>query len=178
MLSIGGWSGSAYFSSAVATDANRTAFANAIVNVVSQYQFDGIEFECALFSSSRVLSAHRPVVGNIPVNKEWVATSYLRTIARIFFCFCKRFVTSLRTSSCPPQCPSNPSSAPTVIPCPTSPNLRKSSTTSVRFFSCPVSHLFLTVSPTGRDHELRCLGKLGFKCWTQCAFERYMCATL
>jgi chitinase len=30
MLSIGGWGGSQYFSSAVATDANRTAFANAI----------------------------------------------------------------------------------------------------------------------------------------------------
>jgi GH18 family chitinase len=49
MLSLGGWAGSVYFSSAVATDANRTAFANAIVNAVSQYQLDGIEFECALF---------------------------------------------------------------------------------------------------------------------------------
>lgn len=49
MLSIGGWTGSRYFSSAVATDANRTAFAEAIVDVVSEYQLDGIEFEYALF---------------------------------------------------------------------------------------------------------------------------------
>ena len=49
MLSIGGWSGSQYFSSLVATDDTRTSFANAILNVVSQYQLDGIEIECALF---------------------------------------------------------------------------------------------------------------------------------
>lgn len=49
MGSIGGWGGSEYFSSAVATDSSRTAFANAIVNFVTQYQFDGIEFECAPF---------------------------------------------------------------------------------------------------------------------------------
>jgi chitinase len=49
MISFGGWGGSIYFSSAVATDANRTAFANAILNVVSQYQLGGIEFEYALF---------------------------------------------------------------------------------------------------------------------------------
>ncbi len=49
ILSIGGWTGSRFFSSAVATDANRTAFANAIMGVVSQYQLGGIEIECALF---------------------------------------------------------------------------------------------------------------------------------
>jgi len=49
MLSIGGWTGSLFFSSAVATDANRTVFANAILNVVTQYQLGGIEIECALF---------------------------------------------------------------------------------------------------------------------------------
>lgn len=49
MLSIGGWSGSKYFSSSVATEENRTDFATAIANVVSQYNFAGVEFECALF---------------------------------------------------------------------------------------------------------------------------------
>jgi chitinase len=49
ILSVGGWSGSQFFSSAVSTDANRTAFANAILAVVSQYQLAGIEIECALF---------------------------------------------------------------------------------------------------------------------------------
>ena len=46
ILSIGGWSESKYFSSAVATDANRTAFAQAIMKVVSKYKVDGVEFEC------------------------------------------------------------------------------------------------------------------------------------
>jgi chitinase len=49
ILTIGGWTGSRYFSSAVATDANRTAFAKAIVGVVTQYNLSGIEIECALF---------------------------------------------------------------------------------------------------------------------------------
>ena len=45
LLSVGGWGGSRFFSSAVATDANRTAFAQAIMNVVTQYNLDGIEIE-------------------------------------------------------------------------------------------------------------------------------------
>jgi chitinase len=44
MLSVGGWGGSEYFSSAVATDASRTAFAKAVMNTVSQYGLDGIDF--------------------------------------------------------------------------------------------------------------------------------------
>ncbi|KAN0105191.1 glycoside hydrolase family 18 protein [Russula decolorans] len=45
ILSVGGWGGSQFFSSAVATDANRTAFANAILDVVKQYGLDGIEID-------------------------------------------------------------------------------------------------------------------------------------
>ncbi|KAI9458899.1 chitinase [Lactarius psammicola] len=45
LLSIGGWTGSRYFSSAVATDANRTAFAEAVMNLVSTYNLDGVEFD-------------------------------------------------------------------------------------------------------------------------------------
>ncbi|KAH9168902.1 chitinase [Lactarius sanguifluus] len=45
LLSIGGWTGSRYFSSAVATDANRTAFAQAVMELVSTYNLDGIEFD-------------------------------------------------------------------------------------------------------------------------------------
>lgn len=45
ILSIGGWTGSQYFSTAVATDANRTAFAQAVMALVSQYNLDGVEFE-------------------------------------------------------------------------------------------------------------------------------------
>ena len=66
ILSVGGWTGSQYFSSAVATDANRTAFAKAIMGVVSQYNLDGVEFECALqsifhsFSCSQIRSWEYP----------------------------------------------------------------------------------------------------------------------
>ena len=45
MMSIGGWDGSQYFSSAMATDANRTAFAQTVMNLVSTYKLDGVEFE-------------------------------------------------------------------------------------------------------------------------------------
>ncbi|KAG7097637.1 hypothetical protein E1B28_004969 [Marasmius oreades] len=45
LLSIGGWTGSQYFSSAVATAENRTAFVKTIVDLVNQYQLDGIDFD-------------------------------------------------------------------------------------------------------------------------------------
>ncbi|KAF8217758.1 glycoside hydrolase family 18 protein [Mycena galopus ATCC 62051] len=45
LLSIGGWSGSQYYSTAVATAANRTAFAQTILNLVTQYDLDGIDFD-------------------------------------------------------------------------------------------------------------------------------------
>ncbi|KAH9057749.1 chitinase [Lactarius vividus] len=45
LLSIGGWTGSRYFSSSVATDANRTAFAQAVMKLVSTYDLDGIDFD-------------------------------------------------------------------------------------------------------------------------------------
>ena len=47
-LSIGGWTGSQYFSSAVATASNRTAFVHAVVALVTQYKLDGIDFECVM----------------------------------------------------------------------------------------------------------------------------------
>jgi len=45
ILSVGGWTGSRFFSSAVASDANRKAFANAILDVVTQYDLGGIEID-------------------------------------------------------------------------------------------------------------------------------------
>ena len=45
LLSIGGWTGSMYFSPSVATAENRTAFANAVMKVIDQYNLDGVEFE-------------------------------------------------------------------------------------------------------------------------------------
>ncbi|KAI8986628.1 glycoside hydrolase [Trametes punicea] len=45
MLTIGGWTGSSYFSSAVATDANRTAFVKTVLGLVSKYNLDGLDFD-------------------------------------------------------------------------------------------------------------------------------------
>ena len=45
MLTIGGWTGSKYFSSLVATADNRTSFVNACMQLVSQYDLDGLDFE-------------------------------------------------------------------------------------------------------------------------------------
>jgi Glycosyl hydrolases family 18 len=140
ILSVGGWSGSQFFSSAVATDANRTAFAEAILNVVGTYNLDGLEFECVSFNLSKVFT-HWFIVGNIPLNKALVATSYPRVTPPTSFCFCKRFVGRHRNLSCLLRSRSPPLSAPMVTPCQASPDLRKSSTTSVRFFS---SSVFLT----------------------------------
>lgn len=44
-ISVGGWAGSLYFSTAVATAANRTAFIKTLSNFVNKYKFDGIDFE-------------------------------------------------------------------------------------------------------------------------------------
>ncbi|GJE93368.1 glycoside hydrolase family 18 protein [Phanerochaete sordida] len=45
MLTIGGWTGSKYFSSLVATSDNRTSFVNAAMQLVSQYDLDGLDFD-------------------------------------------------------------------------------------------------------------------------------------
>ena len=45
MISIGGYSGSQWFSSSVRTSQNRTAFANTLIDVVQTYNLGGIEFE-------------------------------------------------------------------------------------------------------------------------------------
>jgi len=44
-VSIGGWTGSRFFSSAVATEANRTAFVNAINKIVKEYNLDGVDID-------------------------------------------------------------------------------------------------------------------------------------
>jgi chitinase len=60
-ITVGGWTGSTFFSSAV-TPQNRTMFVQAVVDVVNQYGFDGVDFDweypagsgigCNLMSSS------------------------------------------------------------------------------------------------------------------------------
>ncbi len=50
ILTVGGWTGSRYFSSAVASAENRTAFSEAVMKVVQEYELDGIDFEYVPFS--------------------------------------------------------------------------------------------------------------------------------
>ena len=45
MVSVGGWGGSEHYSSAVATEANRTAFVETIVSFAEHYKLDGVDFE-------------------------------------------------------------------------------------------------------------------------------------
>ena len=52
LLTIGGWTGSQYFSSAVATEANRTAFVKTMTDLVSKYDLDGLDFEYVLVDLS------------------------------------------------------------------------------------------------------------------------------
>ncbi|KXN85555.1 Chitinase A1 [Leucoagaricus sp. SymC.cos] len=45
LVSIGGWTGSRYFSSAVATPENRTTFVGAVTSLAKNYNLDGIDFD-------------------------------------------------------------------------------------------------------------------------------------
>jgi hypothetical protein len=45
LVTIGGWSGSVYFSKLVATPANRTAFAKTLAKLVRDYDLDGIDID-------------------------------------------------------------------------------------------------------------------------------------
>ncbi|KAF9444016.1 glycoside hydrolase family 18 protein [Macrolepiota fuliginosa MF-IS2] len=45
LVSIGGWTGSRFFSSAIATPENRTAFMGAVTKLANTYNLDGIDFD-------------------------------------------------------------------------------------------------------------------------------------
>jgi chitinase len=45
ILSVGGWTGSQYFSTAMGSAANRTAFVHAVLSLVKTYDLDGIDFD-------------------------------------------------------------------------------------------------------------------------------------
>ncbi|KAJ7212975.1 glycoside hydrolase family 18 protein [Mycena pura] len=44
-LSIGGWGGSTYFSSNVASASNRTSFVNSVTNLIQKYRLDLVDFD-------------------------------------------------------------------------------------------------------------------------------------
>ena len=66
--SIKGWTGSLYYSSAVATSENQTAFVSAITSLTKAYNLDGIDFEYVpvLHAAPCV---HRHIAGNTQTNK-------------------------------------------------------------------------------------------------------------
>jgi chitinase len=45
LISIGGWTGSKYFSTNFASEKNRTAFVKTCVDFVKKHDLDGIDFE-------------------------------------------------------------------------------------------------------------------------------------
>ncbi|KAJ3572245.1 hypothetical protein NP233_g3226 [Leucocoprinus birnbaumii] len=45
LVSVGGWTGSRFFSSSVATPENRTAFASALIDFATKNKLDGIDFD-------------------------------------------------------------------------------------------------------------------------------------
>ncbi|KAJ7639188.1 chitinase [Roridomyces roridus] len=54
MVAVGGWTGSLYWSSNVATAANRTAFVNTLVSFATQYNLDGLNFDWEYPSASGI----------------------------------------------------------------------------------------------------------------------------
>lgn len=47
MVSIGGWTGSRYFSSNVGSAKNRTAFVKTVTDFAAEFNLDGLDFEYA-----------------------------------------------------------------------------------------------------------------------------------
>jgi chitinase len=45
LVSLGGWTGSQWFSTAVGDSANRTAFVKTVLNFANKYELDGIDFD-------------------------------------------------------------------------------------------------------------------------------------
>jgi hypothetical protein len=69
-LSIGGWGGSRFFSTAV-SDANRSIFVGAVANLVKQYDVDGVEFEYGQSPFlKRVSDPFMIIVGSSQINKR------------------------------------------------------------------------------------------------------------
>ncbi len=53
VLSLGGWTGSRFFSIAINSKANRTKFVKAVINLALKYKLDGLDFECVTSIPSR-----------------------------------------------------------------------------------------------------------------------------
>jgi len=74
MISLGGWGGSRFFSSNMATPANRTAFVKTVINFATKYKFDGVDLEYVLTVQLHTSQANPQflIVGNIQATKALV----------------------------------------------------------------------------------------------------------
>lgn len=55
LASIGGWTGSTYWSTNVKSESARTAFVKIVSSLISTYKLDGVDFEWVLLPTSRCL---------------------------------------------------------------------------------------------------------------------------
>lgn len=109
MLSVGGFGGSLFFSSGLASDANRTAFVNAVLNLTQTYDLDGLDFELVscIFPLQHLLTAalHVCVVGNSLMLMALGVILVARTMLATSSHSCRHCVRSqpVRTSRSPPR---------------------------------------------------------------------------
>lgn len=68
-LSIGGWTGSRWFSSNVGSARNRTAFVKSVAGLVRKYKLDGVDFEYVDCLSLFWMPQLNKLVGNTPAGK-------------------------------------------------------------------------------------------------------------
>ncbi|KAL0569571.1 hypothetical protein V5O48_012393 [Marasmius crinis-equi] len=78
IVSIGGWTGSIYWSSAVGSPQNRTTFIKTVTDFATQNKLDGLDFEYVhLFLHAKITlinqSTHR-TAGNTPTDKVLAVT--------------------------------------------------------------------------------------------------------
>ncbi|KAJ7245987.1 hypothetical protein C8J57DRAFT_1241771 [Mycena rebaudengoi] len=70
ILSIGGWTGSQYYSRLVNTSASRTKFVNTVMGLVTTYTLDGIDFEARVDQRAPIekpLSRAASTISNFPI---------------------------------------------------------------------------------------------------------------
>ena len=180
MLAVGGWGGSKYFSSAVATEANRTAFAKAIMVVVSQYGLDGIEFEYALLALSFHIFIYSSTYSWEHPAKQGIGCNVISTNDSTNFLL---FLQTLRAQDCAQDI--TISAAVSIVPFigPDGTPMKDVSGFDkvLDYIGSPspisLSNLTVCLTTSRRDHELRCLGILERRRRTQLAFERFMRGT-
>ena len=178
MLTIGGWGGSRYFSSAVGSDANRTAFAKAVMGVVTQYSLEGVDFEYArlalsfhIFIYSSIHSWEYPAKQGIGCN----IVSPNDTANFLLFLQTLRAQDGAQNMRITAAVSIVPFVGPDGTPLKDVSGFGK--VLDYLGSPSPTSLLglaFFCLTTSRRDHELRHLGILGYHRRTQRPFERFM----